>query len=98
MDLHADRLARPPEGRSDHPGGDQLDRRTGDARSRVDTRGALGAFWSLRPAGRLQASRPQWPSVRLADVARGDVYLPRQGAPVVQAAAPDLVPLRHEGP
>ena len=42
LDVHAARLARPPQGRADHPRGDGRDRRPGDADARPDARRALG--------------------------------------------------------
>ena len=98
LDVPAARLARPPEGRADHPRGDGRDRRAGDVRARADARRALDQVRPLRDPRALQAPGPQRSRLRPPAHARGDVRLPRGGAPELPAAAAVLVPLPDEGP
>ena len=98
LDVPAARLARPPEGRADHPRGDGRDRRAGDARARADAGRALGGNRPRQDPGALPAPGPHRPRLRPAADARGDVHLPREGAPELPAAAAVLVPLPDQGP
>ena len=98
LDVPAARLAGAPEGRPDHPRGDGCDRRPGDADAGAHARGALGGLGPHRHPGAVQAQGPRRPRPRAAVDPRGDGHLPCAGAPQLQAAAADPLPLLAEIP
>src|SRR4029453_6569746 len=65
------------EGCAGRAGGDERDRRSGDAHAAPDTRRALAGVGSLRDPRAVQAARPEGAGVRASAAARGHRPLPR---------------------
>ena len=95
--VHAARLQGAPQGRADHPRGDGGDRLAGVVRARADADRAVGGDRPRQDPGDVPRQGPGRAQVRPAAHARGDVHLPCEGAPELQAAAAVLVPLPDQG-
>ena len=91
-------LARPPQGRADHPRGDGRDRRPGDADAGADAGRALGGDRPRPRSRRSSTSRTASGRRFILPLTHEETFtLPRARDPVVQAAAAALVPLPDQG-